>query len=505
MPPPSTSETVSDTAALPEGVVAGRKWVFAAALATVFMAAIEGTIVATAMPTIVGALGGFELLSWVFTAYLLVQAVTSPIYGRLADLYGRKRILFLGIGLFLVGSVLCGLAWSMPALVAFRLLQGLGAGAVMPVAQTLIGDIYQGAERARIQGYISGTFGGAAILGPVAGAFIVAHASWPMVFWVNVPLGLLATAMLAFALRETVQHHTHRIDYLGSVLMMAGTALLMFGLVEASRLSTAVLAAVIAGALALLAAFLIHERRCPEPMLPMRLWQSRIVAGSNIANLIFGAILMAVAAFLPAYMQGVMGSDALIAGLALMAMSANWSFGGFISGRILLRFTYRAAAMTGSLTLLAGCLMMLGLTPARGATWAVVSALAMGFGMGVTNNCLLVAIQASVPWSERGVATSSTIFTRILGQSIGTAGFGGILNSGLAGHLAGGGDLVNRLMEPSLRRTIPATEIASVMDAFAGALHNIFIIDCVLAAVVVGTAFAVPAGLGLVERSKGMR
>jgi EmrB/QacA subfamily drug resistance transporter len=485
--------------------VAARRWVFVAALATVFMAAIEGTIVATAMPTIVGALGGFELLSWVFTSYLLTQAVTIPIYGRLADLYGRRRILFIGIGLFLAGSVLCGLARSMLALVIFRVLQGLGAGAVMPVAQTLIGDIYQGEERARIQGYISGTFGAAALLGPVVGAFLVAHASWPMVFWINVPLGVLATILLALALHEEVQHRPHRIDYLGSVLMMLGTGVLMIALVEAARLSALALTALIAAALVLLATFLLYERRTPEPMLPMRLWRNRIVAGSNVANLAFGAVMMAVAAFLPAYMQGVMGSGVLMAGFVLMAMSANWSFGGFMSGRILLRFSYRTAAIAGSLTLAAGCFMMLGLDPARGALWAVVSAMLMGLGMGLTNNCLLVAIQASVPWSERGVATSSTIFTRILGQSIGTAGFGGILNAGLAGHLAQGGDLVNRIMEPSLRRTIPSAEIAAVMDAFANALHNVFLIDCLLALVVVGTAFAVPAGLGLVHRAREPR
>ena len=168
-----------------------------------FITQIESTIIATAMPTIVGEIGGFDLLSWVFTVYLLTQAVTTPIYGRLSDIYGRKPILLIGMGLFLLGSVFCGLAWNMSSLVAFRAIQGLGAGAITPVGRTLIGDVYHGADRARMQGWVSGVFVGAAVVGPVIGAFLVAHTIWQMVFWVNVPMGAIAAAILYFALHET--------------------------------------------------------------------------------------------------------------------------------------------------------------------------------------------------------------------------------------------------------------------------------------------------------------
>lgn len=192
-----------------------RSAVFAAALSTIFMAAIEATIVATAMPTIVGALGGFDRFSWIFGAYLLAQAVTIPIYGRLADVYGRKPILLFGIAVFLIGSILCGLATSVTALIMFRVLQGLGAGSLIPVSQTLVGDIYSGAQRARMQGYVSSIFGSAAILGPLVGGLIANHIGWYAVFWINIPLGIVAACLLAVALHENIQKRQHRVDYVG--------------------------------------------------------------------------------------------------------------------------------------------------------------------------------------------------------------------------------------------------------------------------------------------------
>jgi MFS family permease len=242
------------------------------------MAAIEGTIVATAMPTIVGTLGGFDLFSWVFSAYLLAQATTIPIYGQYADIYGRKRILFLGIGLFLVGSLLCGFAWNMMSLIAFRIVQGVGAGALVPVAQTIVGDLYSGEDRARMQGYVSSTFGSAAILGPTVGSLVVAHMPWSMVFWINVPLGIVAGVMLAITLNEQAQKRPYRIDYIGSALMVLGTAMLMFAVVQAPILSSVAIVGLIVTSLLFLAALFAYERRAPEPMLPLKLFRTRAVA-----------------------------------------------------------------------------------------------------------------------------------------------------------------------------------------------------------------------------------
>jgi len=460
-----------------------------------FMAAIEGTIVATAVPSIVGALGGFELFSWVFTSYLLTQAVMVPIYGRLADLYGRRRLLFLGIALFLAGSVLCGLAWSMTALIAFRVVQGLGAGAVVPVSQTLLGDIYRGAERARMQGFISSVFALAALLGPVVGSLLVAHASWSMIFWVNVPLGLVAAVLLAVTLHERVQRREHRIDYAGAVLLALGTCVLMYALVESADLGSGAIAVLGACAVLLLAGFVLHEMRAPEPLLPVELWCNPMVSYGNVASLTSGAAMMGIAAFLPAYMQGAMGESVLAAGYALMALSAGWPVGGFLAGRIALAASYRAAVISGGIVIGLGSAMMIALDPTRGIAWAIGSAALVGLGMGLTNNTFAVAIQANVEWTQRGIATSSTVFTRIIGQSLGTAVYGGIVNMGLAPHMAGGGDLVNRIMEPSLRAAIPAAELAPIMTAFAAALHRVYLINGVLALIIMVMAFGMPAGL----------
>jgi EmrB/QacA subfamily drug resistance transporter len=474
---------------------ANRPWVFAAALATNFMAAIEGTIVATAMPTIVGSLGGFDLFSWVFTAYLLTQAVSVPIYGRLADLYGRKRLLFIGIGLFLVGSILCGFAWSMISLVVFRVIQGLGAGAVMPVAQTLLGDIYRGADRARMQGYISSVFASAAILGPVVGAVIVARWSWSWVFWVNVPLGLVAAVMLAVTLHERVERHSHRIDYGGAALLALGIGVLMYALVEASSLGRVALIALFVASLALLAAFVLREFQAREPLLPLHLLRNPLIVYGNLAGLVSGAAMMGIIAFLPAYMQGAMGESVLASGYALMALSGGWPVGGFTAGRIALAVSYRAAVIAGGVALVLGSLLMIALDPSRGVAWAIMSTLLMGFGFGLANNTWGVAVQANVEWTERGVATSSIVFTRIIGQSLGTAVFGGIVNAALQRHIGGAGDLVNRILEPALRQEIPAALIAPVMQDFAEALHRVYLINGLLAGIVLATALGMPRGL----------
>ncbi|HXQ49756.1 MAG TPA: MDR family MFS transporter [Stellaceae bacterium] len=474
---------------------ANRRWVFAAALMTNFMAAIEVTIVATAMPTIVGDLGGFDLFSWVFTAYLLTQAVTIPIYGRLADIYGRKRLLYIGIALFLAGSVLCGFAWSMMSLIVFRVLQGLGAGAVMPVAQTLIGDIYRGADRARMQGYISTVFGSAAILGPIVGAVIVAHWSWSWVFWVNVPLGLASAVMLALTLHERVERHSHRIDYAGSALLALGTGVLMYALVEASSLGSGALVALLAASVALLAVFVLYESQAHEPLLPISLMRNPIIAYGNIASVVSGAAIMGITAFLPAYMQVAMGQSVLAGGYALMAMSGAWPVGGFTAGRVAMAFSYRAAVVGGGVVLVIGSLLMIALDPSRGVAWAVASTLLMGYGFGLANNTWGVAVQANVEWTERGVATSSIVFSRIIGQALGTAIFGGIVNAGLARHIAGAGDLVNRMLEPALRAEIPSELVGPVMADFAAALHRVYVINGFLALIVLASALGMPRGL----------
>jgi len=472
--------------------------VLVAALSTSFMAAIEATIVATAMPMIVGTLGGFNLFSWVFSGYLLTQAITIPIYGRLADIHGRKRILHFGIALFLLGSVLCGLAWNMASLIAFRIVQALGGGALLPVAQTLVGDLYSGEQRARMQGYVSTTFGSAAVLGPTIGSFLVTHAGWPMVFWFNVPLGIIAAGMLAVMFNERVEKRPHRIDYIGAILMVLSISAGLVALAQAAALSRLSMLTLLAASALLLLLLLIYEHKIPEPMLPLRLFRKRIVASGNVVSLANGAIMMGIVAFLPAYMQVVMGTSALLGGLALTAMSAAWPLGGFLGSRIILRSSYRVSATIGGLTLVSGSILMVAAVElSLGIAWLMVAALLVGLGLGVTNICFVVAVQATVDWNQRGVATSSTAFSRIVGQSFGTAAFAGIVNLGLASHAGAAGDFVLNIMQPGLPQIADAAVVHAAKEAFAQSLRNVYLVNLLLALVVLATAHLLPSNLKL--------
>ena len=474
-----------------------RVLIFIAALASVFVTAIESTIVATAMPTIVGTLGGFELLSWVFTVYLLTQAVTTPIYGRLSDIYGRKPLLLFGMALFLLGSALCGLAWSMPSLIVFRIVQGLGAGAIMPVGRTLIGDVYHGADRARMQGYVSGTFIGAAVFGPVVGAFLVAHTVWQMVFWVNLPLGAIAGGILLWARQEKIERRRARLDIGGATLLGIGTFVLLFALAQSAVLSHLAFAAFILISAATLAAFVLYEQRVAEPIWPMSLWRDRMVTSGNLASLALGATMMGIAAYLPVYIQGVMGGTAFTAGVTLMSMSATSPIGAVLAGRIMLRASYRTSATLGAFCYIIGSVMMIMLDANSSIAWVMGSGLFLGLGIGLNTNTYMVAIQAESSWSTRGIATSVFIFSRILGQALGAAAFGGIINAGLSHYLTGEGDLVTRILTPEQRATLPPEVLAPLMQEFGHALHVVFIILAVLAVGVMLIGIMLPKGRGI--------
>src|ERR1700742_3026293 len=301
----------------------GRKLVLATTTMATFMAAVENTIVATAMPTIVADLGDFHLFSWVFSAYPLTQAVSIPIYGRLADLYGRKLMFFIGAGTFLVGSTLCGFAHGMTSLIIFRALQGLGAGAVQPIAYTIVADVYSPSERARVQGFLSGVFGVAAVIGPTLGGFLVEHASWPIVFWVNLPVGAIAMIMLALLYREPSRTRSYEIDYLGSFLLMVGSGALMVALVQAGNLTTGEVLTWVSVGVASLAALFLHESRVAEPILPLKLWKNSEVLFCNLGSLGMGVVVIGVSGFLPTYIQGVMGYSAFVAGGAFGGRSGG--------------------------------------------------------------------------------------------------------------------------------------------------------------------------------------
>jgi EmrB/QacA subfamily drug resistance transporter len=481
---------------------ARRTLVLAACLMATFMAAVESSIVATAMPTIVADLGGFNLFSWVFAVYLLTQAVSIPVYGRLADIYGRKTVFYFGAGLFLVGSTLCGLSRNMLMLILFRALQGFGAGGVQPIATTILGDIYSPTERAHIQGIVSSVFGVSAVLGPTLGAFLVEHVSWQFVFWVNLPIGVAAIAMIAAFLTEPTELRPRRIDYLGSVLLMLAITALMIVLVQGGSLSHAATATIGGIALLLFITLGLHEAGVSEPMLPLELWrQHRVIVLGSVGGAVISAVMTGVSAFLPTYVQGPIGGSALAGGLVLGTMSVTWAFASFFGGRLMVRTTYRLTAVLGTMSLVVGTFVLVLLTPERGVVWASTGSLLMGVGMGLCNTTFIVSVQAAVPWHQRGAATSSVMFLRFVGQSMGAASFGAVLNFTLLRQLPGSDHLVDQLLDPAERGGLPKAELARLIDVLASGLHNTYVLACVLSVVALALALMLPARLSPTRHS----
>jgi EmrB/QacA subfamily drug resistance transporter len=472
-----------------------RNLVLAACLMATFMAAVESSIVATAIPTLVGDLGGFSLFSWVFTIYLLTQAVSIPVYGRLADLIGRKPIFYIGAGVFLLGSTLCGFAWSMPVMIGFRALQGFGAGGVQPIASTILGDIYAPAERAKIQGLVSSVFGVSAVAGPSLGAFLITHFSWAAVFWVNLPVGAAAIGMIALLLQEDVHKRSHRIDWLGSLLLLVSVGLLMIALVQGSSLDTPVLAALVVAGCATLWLLYRHERRTPEPMLPLELWRIRLIAVGSLGNGTAGTVTTGIAAFLPTYIQGAMGGTPLMAGSVLGAMSVSWALLSLLGGRLMLRTSYRLTAVLGAVGLCIGSAMLQWITPADGPWPAAVASFAVGAGMGFCSTSFIVSVQTSVPWHQRGAATSSTMFMRFIGQSIGAAGCGAVLNFSLRKLDPTAVDQVRQLLEPETRAALPADRLAHLVSIVSTGLHHAYLLTLVAGVATLCFASLVPRGL----------
>ncbi len=476
----------------PFAVAPSRTPILIACLIATFMPAVESTIVATAMPTIVADLGGFRLFSWVFTVYLLTQAVSIPLYGRLADIHGRKRVFFVGAGLFLAGSLLSGFAGGMVALILFRAIQGLGAGGVMPIAATILGDLYTAAERTRVQGLVSSVFGISAVIGPSLGAFLLTHLSWPVVFWVNLPIGVAALVMIALYLQENVEPRRHRLDFGGALLMLAAAGLLMLVLVQGAALPPAFWWAVLGLGLVALAALLLLERAVKEPMLPLELWRNRVIAAGSLGNCATGAVMMGVAAFLPTYVQGAMGRGPGAGGLVLGAMSVSWAFASILGGRMMLRTTYRTTAVLGGLALIGGCAMLLALTPARGPLFAAAGSFVIGIGMGFCSTTFIVSIQSAVPWRQRGAATSSAMFLRFVGQALGAAGCGAVLNATLHAADPDTAQLADRVLDPAQRDGLAPTEVARVVGLLAHGLHNAYLLAAAFALVALALAWMIP-------------
>lgn len=417
-----------------------RRWVLPGLMCMIMLAAMDTTIVATAIPQMVGDLGGLRLISWVFSVYVLAQTVTIPVYGKLADLYGRKPVLFFGAVVFLVGSVACALSQNMLQLIVFRGIQGLGAGAIMATVNTIAGDLYSIRERAAVQGWLSSVWGMAAIAGPLLGGAFADYASWRWIFLVNVPIGAAAMVLLGLFLHESVQRRQHRIDYAGAVLVMLTLATLIVGLMRGGghwawwSWQSALLAALTAGfALGLVQV----EKRAAEPVMPGWVWRHKTLVGANLATLGLGAVMMATSIYLPTFLQSVRGQGAIAAGLVLASISIGWPTASSLSGRLYLRFGFRDTAMTGTVLMVLAALGFIFMPQPRPVWLIFLDQILLGAGFGLLSTPLLVGQQAVVGWAQRGVVTGSNMFSRYLGQTLGAGIFGAIFNSSIAGRLAG--------------------------------------------------------------------
>lgn len=430
---PGTATT--PTAAV--GFRSERGRILVALMVTTGLIAIDSTILATAVPTIVADLGGFSSFPWLFSIYLLTQAVSVPIYSKLADTIGRKPVVLLGVGLFAIGSLLCAVAWSMPALIAFRAIQGLGAGAVQPMAVTIAGDIYSVAERAKVQGYIASVWGISAVVGPTLGGAFAQFLTWHWIFLVNLPLCVAAGWLLVRFLDETVERRSHAIDWAGGLLLTGSMSLLILAMLEGGNAwawdSPLSVGAFATGA-AMLVAFVLVERRASEPVLPLWVLSRRLLLTTALIGLGVGVVLMGVTTYVPTYLEALLGVTPLVSGLTLATLTIGWPIAATLSGRIYLRIGFRRTVLIG-VTILIAAASTLAVTSQTASVLVVgLCCFVMGLGLGLIASPSLIAAQSSVGWGERGVVTGANMFARAIGSAVGVAVLGAVVNGLMRGQ-----------------------------------------------------------------------
>jgi EmrB/QacA subfamily drug resistance transporter len=474
--------------------------------------ALEGTVVTTALPSVVGELQGLTLYPWVFSVYLLTSTTSVPVYGKLADVYGRKPLFLLGLLIFLLGTLLCGASESMVQLVAFRALQGLGAGAVLPLTLTVLSDIYALPERARVQPLTASVWGVLSLTGPAAGAAITETLSWRWVFWVNVPVCLVALALLSVFLKERVHRRRAAVDYAGAVTLTLGLVAALLAVLEGGRsipFDSWLFSFLVGSAVLLFALFVAVERRAPDPVLPFSAFRLRPVAVSNVGNMLLGVILYGLTSFLPLFAQGVRGESAAGASAVLTPLLVGWSLAALGSGRLYLRFGFRATAALGTFLIALGVSPLVLVGPQTPLLAVAVPMGIAGVGLGTASPAFLLAPQSAVPWHLRGAVTSSTQFARTIGGSLGVALLGALLNARLGAALAGapglpgasgvatgsGPDaLVSALLQPATRAALPPEMVQVLSAVLAGALHAVYVALALLALVGLGQVLLFAGG-----------
>jgi EmrB/QacA subfamily drug resistance transporter len=479
------------SAALP--MTSRRRWaVTAGVLMAMFMAALEVTIVGTAMPTVISTLGGLSHYSWVFSAYLITSTVPVPVWGKLSDIYGRRRLFQIGIGTFILGSMLSGMSHSMLQLILFRALQGLGAGILVPLAMTIIGDIYTLEERTRMQAVFSGVWGLSSIIGPFIGGVITDRLDWRWVFYINIPFGIAAAIVIGFALQEPPRTRRPNIDYAGALTLISAVTLLMLGLVEDPYHPGGLLAprnlALVTAALVLFGLFLWVETQAADPIVPLGLFRNRVVAVAIAAGFCAGVGMFGAISFVPFFAQGVLGATATQAGSLLTPLLLSWVCMGILGGRVLLKVGFRAVATAGFGFMLVGLSALA--TSGRSTPWTpIMFELGLvGCGLGLVVLTLILASQQSVERTRLGLVTSLAQFARSIGGAVGVAVMGVVLSVSLTARLMAAADTKgltperarelaahpNALIDPAARAGLSPEVMAILQGALAGALDNVF-------------------------------
>jgi EmrB/QacA subfamily drug resistance transporter len=446
-----------------------KRWVFVGIMLSIFLAAIESTVVATAMPTVVASLGGIQIYSWAFSGFLLTQTVTMPLWGRFSDLYGRRSIYLAGLATFLVGSALSGASQNMVQLILFRMVQGLGAGALMTLGYTIIGELFGLERRARMQGYISSVWGVASLMGPWAGGLLTDHVSWRWVFYINLPIGAVAAALIAVALTPASKSVRRPVvDWTGVALFTAGVSALLLGIVEAGRVgswSRLEVMALLGLGTAVLAAFVLVEQRAAEPIVPLRLFRNRMVLAAVVTRFLAGMAMFGALSFVPLFLQSVTGASATRAGLVLTPFVLGWVAMSVVSARLVLKVGYRTVVVIGMASLTAAFLLFQRWSAALSSGSAMVDVLLAGIGMGMVVVPMLIAVQSVVARSDLGAATSLTQFFMSIGGALGLSLMGAVMSQRL--HAG---------------------------QPMADALHGVFVVGFVVCVAALASAFMVPAG-----------